>query len=114
MTGYVVSLVMGVAVGVAYGFVQVRSPAPPLIALVGLFGMVLGQHAIVAARHRFAPTSTSVQQARGDVQTPPDHAAATSVMQTLHRDGHAALVADVAPSVRFEKRRFGSARTLRW
>jgi len=27
---------MDLAVGVAYGLVQVRSPAPPLIALVGL------------------------------------------------------------------------------
>jgi XapX domain-containing protein len=28
MIGYLVSLVMGLAVGVAYGLVQVRSPAP--------------------------------------------------------------------------------------
>ena len=38
MIGYLVSLVMGLAVGVAYGLVQVRSPAPPLIALIGLLG----------------------------------------------------------------------------
>jgi XapX domain-containing protein len=38
MIGYVVSLVMGLAVGPAYGLVQVRSPALPLIALVGLLG----------------------------------------------------------------------------
>ena len=43
MIGYLVSLLMGLAVGVAYGLVQVRSPAPPLIALVGLLGMVLGE-----------------------------------------------------------------------
>jgi len=30
---------MGLAVGAAYGLVQVRSPAPPMIALVGLFGI---------------------------------------------------------------------------
>jgi XapX domain-containing protein len=41
MLGYLVSLLMGLAVGAAYGLVQVRSPAPPMIALVGLFGMVL-------------------------------------------------------------------------
>ena len=35
MAGYCVSLLMGLAVGMAYGLVQVRSPAPPLIALVG-------------------------------------------------------------------------------
>jgi len=32
MLGYLVSLLMGLAVGAAYGLVQVRSPAPPLIA----------------------------------------------------------------------------------
>jgi XapX domain-containing protein len=43
MIGYLVSLLMGLAVGVAYGVVQVRSPAPPLIAFMGLLGMVLGE-----------------------------------------------------------------------
>ena len=51
MTGY---LVMGLAVGVAYGLVQVRSPAPPLIALIGLFGMVLGEQAIDLAKRHFS------------------------------------------------------------
>jgi len=48
MPGYLISLVMGLAVGVVYGLMHVRSPAPPLIALVGLLGMVLGEQAIVA------------------------------------------------------------------
>jgi XapX domain-containing protein len=48
-----VSLLMDLAVGVAYGLVQVRSPAPPLIALVGLLGMVLGEQAVDVARHHF-------------------------------------------------------------
>jgi XapX domain-containing protein len=55
MIAYLVSLVMGLAVGVAYGMLHVRSPAPPLIALVGLLGMVLGEQAIDAARHHFVP-----------------------------------------------------------
>jgi XapX domain-containing protein len=42
MIGYFVSLLMGLVVGVAYALVQVRSPAPPLIGVVGLLGMVLG------------------------------------------------------------------------
>jgi XapX domain-containing protein len=46
MTGYIVSLLMGLIVGAVYGLVQVRSPAPPLIALVGLLGMVIGEQAI--------------------------------------------------------------------
>ena len=53
MTGYLVSLLMGLAVGVAYGLMHVRSPAPLLIALVGLLGMALGEQAIDAVRHQF-------------------------------------------------------------
>jgi XapX domain-containing protein len=46
----------------AYGLVQVRSPAPPMIALVGLFGMVLGQQAADIAKRHFAPLAqTSIQ-----------------------------------------------------
>jgi len=69
LIGYLVSLLMGLAVGVAYGPVQVRSPAPPLIALVGLLGMVLGEHAVdLAKRHLAPPAETSIPQARGDVR----------------------------------------------
>jgi XapX domain-containing protein len=71
MIGYVVSLLMGVAVGVAYGLVQVRSPAPPLIALIGLLGMVLGQQAVSSARHHFTLTSASMQQAGTDSRAKP-------------------------------------------
>ena len=55
MIGYLVSLLMGLAVGVAYGLVEVRSPAPPLIALVGLLGMVVGEQAVDMAKRQFAP-----------------------------------------------------------
>lgn len=62
MMGYLVSLFMGLAVGAAYGLVNVRSPAPPMIALVGLFGIVLGQQAVDMAKRRFAPPiQTSIQ-----------------------------------------------------
>jgi XapX domain-containing protein len=63
MTGYLLSLFMGLAVGAAYGLVHVRSPAPPMIALIGLFGMVLGQQAVDMAKRRFVPpTQTSTQR----------------------------------------------------
>jgi XapX domain-containing protein len=63
MIGYLVSLLMGLAVGVAYGLVQVRSPAPPLIALAGLLGMVLGEQAVDIVKHHFAPPArTSIGQ----------------------------------------------------
>jgi XapX domain-containing protein len=70
MTGYLVSLLMGLVVGVAYGLLQVRSPAPPLIALVGLLGMVLGEQAIDTVRHHFvpAPVQTSARQNPDDTR----------------------------------------------
>jgi XapX domain-containing protein len=64
MLGYLVSLLMGLAVGAAYGLVQVRSPAPPMIALVGLFGMVLGQQTVDMAKRHFAPPAKTSIQAR--------------------------------------------------
>lgn len=43
MAAYLLSLVIGLAVGVAYGLFGVRSPAPPIIALLGLLGMLAGE-----------------------------------------------------------------------
>lgn len=40
---YILSLVAGLAVGVFYALVQVRSPAPPVVALIGLFGILVGE-----------------------------------------------------------------------
>jgi XapX domain-containing protein len=68
MIGYLVSLLMGAAAGIAYGLAQVRSPAPPLIALIGLLGMVVGEQAINAARHHyFAAAPASVEQANDEL-----------------------------------------------
>lgn len=71
MTGYLISLAMGLAVGVAYGLVHVRSPAPPLIALVGLLGMVLGEQAVhVAKRHLPPPPRAAPRQPPADTRGP--------------------------------------------
>ncbi|URL60466.1 DUF1427 family protein [Luteibacter flocculans] len=43
MKSYLVSFVVGALVGVLYAALKVRSPAPPLVALTGLLGMVLGE-----------------------------------------------------------------------
>ena len=67
MTGYFVSLLMGLVVGVAYALVQVRFPAPPLISLVGLLGMVLGEKVVdMVKRH----LPSQVGQPPADVQKP--------------------------------------------
>jgi XapX domain-containing protein len=58
--GYAVSLVM------SYGLVQVRSPAPPLIGLVGLLGMVMGERAIDMAKRHVSPfIQASVEDVHG-------------------------------------------------
>lgn len=42
---FVISLAIGIAVGVLYSVLDFRSPAPPAVALVGLLGMQLGEKA---------------------------------------------------------------------
>jgi XapX domain-containing protein len=38
-----ISFAVGIFVGLLYGVIKVKSPAPPTIALLELFGMVLGE-----------------------------------------------------------------------
>lgn len=43
---YLMSLGAGLLVGVVYGLLNVRSPAPPVIALVGLLGILIGEQIV--------------------------------------------------------------------
>ena len=43
MRAYIVSFAVGCVVGLLYATLHVKSPAPPLVALLGLLGMVLGE-----------------------------------------------------------------------
>lgn len=43
MKAMLISLVVGLFVGLLYGLIRVKSPAPPIIALLGLLGMVMGE-----------------------------------------------------------------------
>ncbi|ANH05573.1 MULTISPECIES: XapX domain-containing protein [Shinella] len=47
---YLLSLGAGLLVGVIYSLINVRSPAPPVVALVGLFGMLAGEQIVPLAR----------------------------------------------------------------
>ena len=51
MKPYALSLGAGILVGVIYALLKVRSPAPPIIALVGLFGILIGEQLVPFARH---------------------------------------------------------------
>jgi XapX domain-containing protein len=43
---YLFSLGAGAMVGVIYSLIDIRSPAPPLVALVGLLGILFGEQII--------------------------------------------------------------------
>jgi XapX domain-containing protein len=43
---YLLSLGAGLLVGIIYSLLNVRSPAPPLVALVGLLGILVGEQVI--------------------------------------------------------------------
>jgi XapX domain-containing protein len=50
MKPYLISLGAGLLVGAIYGLLNVRSPAPPVVALIGLFGILIGEQAVPLAR----------------------------------------------------------------
>ncbi|KQY15655.1 hypothetical protein ASE23_25275 [Rhizobium sp. Root73] len=47
---HLLSLGAGLLVGIVYSLLNVRSPAPPIIALVGLFGILVGEQIIPLAK----------------------------------------------------------------
>ena len=51
---YLVSLGAGLLVGVIYGLLNVRSPAPPVVALIGLLGILLGEQLVPIAKRMLA------------------------------------------------------------
>jgi XapX domain-containing protein len=57
MKPYIFSLVGGILAGAIYSLIRVRSPAPPMVALVGLLGMVLGAQIIPTGRQLLASTT---------------------------------------------------------
>jgi XapX domain-containing protein len=57
---YIVSLAVGLLVGLIYGFLNVRSPAPPVIALVGLLGILVGEQLPPLLRQLWQPEAARV------------------------------------------------------
>lgn len=43
---FLISLAVGILVGALYAVLRVHSPAPPLVALVGLLGIVIGEQGV--------------------------------------------------------------------
>jgi XapX domain-containing protein len=55
---YIASLAAGLLVGIIYALLNVRSPAPPVVALVGLHGILLGEQIPPLARQLMQPRAT--------------------------------------------------------
>lgn len=69
MKFYLVSLAVGLLVGCIYALLQVRSPAPPAIALIGLFGMLVGEQAVPIAKRLIAGEPVTVSWFRAECAT---------------------------------------------
>ena len=61
---YLTSLLAGLLVGVLYSLLHVRSPAPPLVALVGLFGILMGEQLVPVALHILSGNATAATAMR--------------------------------------------------
>ncbi len=65
MKTYLFSIGVGAFVGIIYGVLNVKSPAPPVVALVGLFAMLGGEQVVKqvrgwrASHHPAPPVSES-------------------------------------------------------
>ncbi|MCJ7995496.1 XapX domain-containing protein [Rhizobium cremeum] len=57
---YLLSLGAGLLVGIIYSLLNVRSPAPPVIALVGLLGILVGEQIIPLARSLWAKEPAAI------------------------------------------------------
>ncbi|RWI54772.1 MAG: DUF1427 family protein [Mesorhizobium sp.] len=57
---YLMSLGAGLLVGAIYSLLNVRSPAPPVIALVGLLGILIGEQAMPLMRQLLSGGSVNV------------------------------------------------------
>jgi XapX domain-containing protein len=60
MLTYVISLAAGILVGAIYGLLGVRSPAPPVVALIGLLGILIGEQMVPAAKRLASGHSISI------------------------------------------------------
>ena len=57
---YLLSAGGGILVGIIYYLLQVRSPAPPVIALVGLLGILCGEQVIPIGKQLLAGVSPAL------------------------------------------------------
>ena len=66
MLTYLISLGAGVLVGIIYSLINVRSPAPPVVALIGLLGMLLGEQVVPVVKRLAAGEPITVSWFKAD------------------------------------------------
>ncbi|MHA7683561.1 XapX domain-containing protein [Cupriavidus sp. PET2-C1] len=93
---FLVSFGAGILVGIIYALLQVRSPAPPAIALIGLLGMLVGEQVVPTAKRLMAGEPITVAWFRSECvpkisgappATPAPAQAAATVASTGDKSG---------------------------
>jgi XapX domain-containing protein len=69
MKAMLISFAVGLMVGAVYALLRVRSPAPPLVALAGLLGMVWGEQLMVGYLAKRAHVTVGTIHGRNAVTT---------------------------------------------
>lgn len=65
---YIISLAAGLLVGIIYAILQVRSPAPPAIALIGLLGMLVGEQVVPTVKRLMAGEAVTLSWFRTECE----------------------------------------------
>ncbi|MBF6025410.1 XapX domain-containing protein [Lysobacter niastensis] len=68
MKPYLLSLAAGLLVGIIYALLNVRSPAPPVIALVGLLGILVGEQIPPLVKNFLKPETRSAAWVQDQVK----------------------------------------------
>ncbi len=63
---YALSVAAGVLVGIIYGLLNIRSPAPPVVALLGLLGILVGEQLAAAGKRAMAGKPVTTAWLKGD------------------------------------------------
>jgi XapX domain-containing protein len=73
MHNYLVAIALGLLAGVIYGLFNVRSPAPPVVALIGLLGMLIGEQIPPLVKQVFQREVVSTQAPDDEASLPLSH-----------------------------------------
>ncbi|MES2311645.1 MAG: XapX domain-containing protein [Pseudomonadota bacterium] len=68
MKPYILSIAAGLLVGIVYSLLKVRSPAPPVIALVGLLGILAGEQIPPLIKHLLNRDAVETSWLHGQVK----------------------------------------------